>query len=188
MLTVTAKPNRGMVVESKLMISQDELNLLNQNSSVVKKVADAGKCTISTTMVDNQPFIVIQQSVYHSLDVDELKEIEKRQEEIHRDLIGSIESAILIDSIESNVQEEQKEDDELSFVKDILKDFDDAERRVLGLEVMVDIPQIPIPVPGARVCRRTFKKMLEAYVIVYGKEESDTPADEKERVCGQERK
>ena len=182
MLTVSSRPNRGMVVESKLMISQDELNLIQQNDEVVKQIAKDGKCTISTTLTDNQPFLVIQQPVYHALDVDELKEIEARQEEIHRDLIGSIEASI------KKVQEEQKEDDELSFVKDILKDFDDPERKVLGLEVMVDIPQIPIPVPGARVCRRTFKKMLEAYVIVYGKEESDTPADEKERVCGQERK
>lgn len=180
MLTVSARPNRGMVVESKLMISQDELNLIQQNNEVVKTIADAGKCTISTTLTDNQPFLVIQQPVYHALDVDELKEIEGRQEEIHRDLIGSIEASI------KKVQEEQK-DDELSFVKDLLEEFDDAEQPVLGAEIVVSVPQIPIPISSGQICRKTFKKMLEAYISVYGEEESDQATDEKERICGQER-
>lgn len=181
MLTVSSRPNRGMVVESKLMISQDELNLIQKNDEVVKQIAKDGKCTISTTLVDNQPFLIIQQPVYHALDVDELKEIEARQEEIHRDLIGSIEASI------KKVQEEQKDDDELSFVKDLLKEFDDPEQKVLAAAIVVDVPDTPLAVTSGHICRKTFKKMLEAYISVYGKEESDQATDEKERVCGQER-
>lgn len=180
MLTVAARPNRGMVVESKLMISQDECNLVQQNEKVVKAIANDSKCTISTTLTDSQPFLIIQQPVYHSLDVDELKEIEARHEEIHRDLIGSIEASI------KNVQEEQKED-ELSFVKDLLEKFDDAERTVMGAEIVVSIPELPCPLLGGHIYKRTFRKMLESYVNVYGKEESDTPADEEVGICGQER-
>lgn len=180
MITVTARPNRGMVVESKLMISQDECNLIQQNEKVVKAIANDSKCTISTTLTDSQPFLIIQQPVYHSLDVDELKEIEARHEEIHRDLIGSIEASI------KNVPEEQK-DDELSFVKDLLEKFDEAEQPVLGAEIVVRVPQIPIPISSGQICRKTFKKMLKSYISVYGKEESDQAADEKERICGQER-
>lgn len=180
MLTVSARPNRGMVVESKLMISQDELNLIQQNNEVVKTIADVGKCTISTTLTDNQPFLVIQQPVYHALDVDELKEIEGRQEEIHRDLIGSIEASI------KKVQEEQK-DDELSFVKDLLKEFDDPEQKVLAAAIVVDVPDTPLAITSGHICRKTFKKMLKAYISVYGKEESDQATDEEVRICRQKR-
>jgi hypothetical protein len=181
MITITARPNRGMVIESKLMISQDELNMIQQNEKVVKQIAKDSNTVISTTLVDNQPFLTISQNSYHSIDVDELKEIEKQHEEIHRDLIGSIEASI------KNVQEEQKEDDELSFVKDLLEKFDDAEQPVLGAEIVVSTPELPCPLLGGHICKRTFKKMLKSYVIVYGKEESDQTTDEKERVCGQER-
>lgn len=180
MITVAARPNRGMVVESKLMISQDECNLIQQNEKVVKAIANDGKCTISTTLTDSQPFLIIQQPVYHALDVDELKEIEARHEEIHRDLIGSIEASI------KNVQEEQK-DDELSFVKDLLEKFDDAEQTVLGAEIVVSVPELPCPLLGGHICKRTFKKMLESYVNVYGKEESDQTTNAEEAGCGQER-
>ena len=180
MITVTARPNRGMVIESKLMISQDELNMIQQNEKVVKQIAKDSNTVISTALVDNQPFLNISQNSYHTIDTDELKEIEKRHEEIHRDLIGSIEASV------ESVPEEQKDDDELSFVKDLLEEFDDAEQPVLGAEIVVSVPQIPIPISSGQICRKTFKKMLEAYISVYGEEESDQATDEKERICGQE--
>jgi hypothetical protein len=77
MITITARPNRGMVIESKLMISQDELNMIQQNEKVVKQIAKDSNTVISTTLVDNQPFLTISQNSYHSIDVDELKEIER---------------------------------------------------------------------------------------------------------------
>ena len=181
MITVTARPNRGMVIESKLMISQDELNMIQQNEKVVKQIAKDSNTVISTALVDNQPFLTISQNSYHSIDADELKEIEKRHEGIHRDLIGSIEASV------ESVPEEQKDDDELSFVKDLLENFNEAEQPVLGAEIIVSVPQIPIPISSGRICRKTFKKMLEAYISVYGEEESDQATDEKERICGQER-
>lgn len=181
MITVTARPNRGMVIESKLMISQDELNMIQQNEKVVKQIAKDSNTVISTALVDNQPFLTISQNSYHSIDVDELKEIEKRHEEIHRDLIGSIEASI------ESVPEKQKDDDELSFVKDLLEEFDDPEQKVLAAAIVVDVPDTPLAVTSGHICRKTFKKMLEAYISVYGEEESDQATDEKERICGQER-
>lgn len=171
-----------MVVESKLMISQDELNLIQQNDEVVKQIAKDSSTVITTTLVDNQPFLVIQQAVYHALDVDELKEIESRHEEIHRDLIGSIEASVM-----KEIKEEQKEDDELSFVKNLLKEFDDPEQKVLAAAIIVDVPNTPLAIAEGHICRRTLKKMLKAYINVYGKEESDQTTNAEEAGCGQER-
>ncbi len=179
MITVTARPNRGMVIESKLMISQDELNMIQQNEKVVKQIAKDSNTVISTALVDNQPFLTISQTSYRTIDVDELKDIEKRHAGIHSDLIGSIEASV------ESVPEEQKD---YEFVKDLLKKFDDTEQPVLGAEIIVRVPQIPIPISSGHICRKTFKKMLEAYISVYGEEESDQAADEKERICGQKRK
>lgn len=181
MITVTARPNRGMVIESKLMISQDELNMIQQNEKVVKQIAKDSNTVISTALVDNQPFLTISQTSYRTINVDELKDIEKRHAGIHSDLIGSIEASV------ESVPEKQKDDDELSFVKDLLEKFDDAEQPVLGAEIIIRVPEIPIPISSGHICGKTFKKMLEAYISVYGEEESDQATDEKERICGQER-
>ena len=177
MITVTARPNRGMVIESKLMISQDELNLIQKSNEVVKKIAKDSNTVINTTLVDNQPFLTISQNSYHAIDVDELKEIEKRHEGIHRDLIGSIEPK------EKALQTEMSE---LDFVKEMLGRFD-KEPKVCGAHYVVDVPNIPVALPGGTISRETLKRMLESYISVYGKEESDQATDEEKRICGQER-
>lgn len=95
-------------------------------------------------------------------------ETQNRLGRTHHEFLQAVDKMQLPEKVQDQDECEQVNQDDVAFVKELLKRYDN-EPRILGATLMIDIPDIPFAVPDGRISGSLLKDLFVTYLERYDK-------------------